>query len=314
MTGTTAPATSHRLRTSPRRRLAALGAVGVTLVTSLLTAAGPAQAAGRDGVCDSGEFCYYFNSGYAGSVSDFTGSISDLGGEQPSCYEYRGAGAGKGECVKNNAASVWNRTTGNVTVYFNSGYAGASQTIAAGQKAQLKAGIYNENAGHQFGGGGGTYSQAFIVREENKSGFTPSNVTAYQVENVKFIIAVGKGYGISAKGIQTAIATSIVESWIYNRYVVTDADSGGLFQQRPASGWGTYSQVRNKFLATKAFYGVASHTSNPGLKSFDYNSYSVGAAAQKVQRSAYPDRYQAQANNAISLYNKYQASVKPYTG
>ena len=79
----------------------------------------PAFAASRDGVCDTGEFCYYFNSGEAGSISDFTGSIADYGTTQPSCYDFKGAGAGKGKCVKNNAASVWNRSSKTVRVYFN---------------------------------------------------------------------------------------------------------------------------------------------------------------------------------------------------
>ncbi|WP_353650513.1 peptidase inhibitor family I36 protein [Nakamurella sp. A5-74] len=311
MTETLAPTSRSRSR---RRVAGLLGALAAGLLMPVITAA-PAQAAtARNGVCESGEFCYYYNSDNAGSVSDFSSSVPDLGATQPSCYDFKSSGAGQGVCVKNHAASVRNRTGGKVTVYFNSGYGGQSQTIASGADANLVTGLKNENASHLFAADDGTWTQAFIVREENRSGFSAGSVTAYQAANIKFIIAVGKGYGISAKGIQTAIATTIVESWAYNRYVITDADSGGLFQQRPASGWGTYSQVRNKFLATKAFYGVASHTSNPGLKDFDYNSYSIGAAAQKVQRSAYPDRYQAQASTAISLYNQYQASVQPYTG
>ena len=75
-------------------------------------AAPSAQAAARDGICESGEFCLYYNSDHAGSVSDFTTSITDYGASQPECYEFKGAGAGKGQCVKNNAASVWNRTSG----------------------------------------------------------------------------------------------------------------------------------------------------------------------------------------------------------
>ena len=47
-------------------------------------------------------------SGEAGSISDFTASLDDYGATQPTCYEFKGAGAGKGVCVKNNAASVWN--------------------------------------------------------------------------------------------------------------------------------------------------------------------------------------------------------------
>ena len=86
---------------------------------------GSASAAlARNGVCESGEFCLYFNSNQQGSVSDFTTSIPDYGDDQPSCYEFKSAGNGQGMCVKNNAAAVWNRTSGPVTVYYNSGYAG----------------------------------------------------------------------------------------------------------------------------------------------------------------------------------------------
>jgi len=131
-----------------------------TTLTSLFTAialllggvflAQPASAASRDGVCDSGEFCYYYNSGEAGSISDFTGSISDYGTTEPSCYDFKGAGAGKGLCVKNNAASVWNRSSKTVRVYFNTGYAGSSQDFAPGAKGNLNATLKNNNASHQF--------------------------------------------------------------------------------------------------------------------------------------------------------------------
>ena len=130
------------------------GLTGVLLAGALAT--GPAltaaNAAGpRDGSCDPGEFCLYYNSGNKGSVSDFTGSIDNYGDKQPGCYEFRGPGDGKGQCVKNNAASVENRMDQPVTVYFNSGHKGASQTIAPGAKEQLRPGIYNENASHKVG-------------------------------------------------------------------------------------------------------------------------------------------------------------------
>src|SRR5689334_16764098 len=99
--------------------------------------ASPASAASRDGVCDSGEFCYYFNSDNQGSLSDFTDSVADYGTTQPSCYDFKGAGAGKGECIKNNAASVWNRSTETVRVYYNSNYGGTYQDFAAGAKGNL---------------------------------------------------------------------------------------------------------------------------------------------------------------------------------
>ena len=136
-----------------RRARGLLAVVGV--VAALVVTAPAAQAAARDGICQSGEFCLYYNSDQAGSVSDFTTSIDDYGATQPECYEFKGAGAGQGLCVKNEAASVWNRTSGSVTVFYNSGYAGDSQTFAGGTKANLKATLKNENASHRFGGGGG---------------------------------------------------------------------------------------------------------------------------------------------------------------
>ena len=112
--------------------------------------AAPASAAGRDGICNSGEFCYYFNSGEAGSISDFTDSLDDYGTTQPSCYEFKGAGNGKGLCVKNNAVSVWNRTGKTVRVYFNSNFAGAHQDFASGANGNLNATSKNQNASHEL--------------------------------------------------------------------------------------------------------------------------------------------------------------------
>ncbi|MFC5926494.1 peptidase inhibitor family I36 protein [Micromonospora vulcania] len=132
------------------RRVPSLLAVLVVALVGVAVAPGAASAAARDGACDSGEFCYYYNSNQAGSISDFTDSLDDYGTTQPSCYEFKGAGAGKGLCVKNNAASVWNRTGKTVRVYFNSNFAGASQDFAAGAKGNLNATLKNNNASHEL--------------------------------------------------------------------------------------------------------------------------------------------------------------------
>ena len=132
-------------------RILSMAAAVLVSVAPVLVLAQPASAAGRDGVCNSGEFCYYYNSDYQGSVSDFTGSIGDYGTTQPSCYDFKGAGNGKGVCLKNNAASVWNRSSKPVRVYFNSNYAGTYQEIQAGAKANLNATLKNNNASHKFG-------------------------------------------------------------------------------------------------------------------------------------------------------------------
>jgi hypothetical protein len=141
---------------SARRAVAGLLA-SVGIAASLVATAPGAHAADRDGICQSGEFCLYYNSDHAGSVSDFTGSIADYGATQPDCYEFKGAGAGQGQCVKNNAASVWNRTGGTVTVFYNSDFGGVSQSFAAGAKVNLNATLKNENASHQFGGSAPSY-------------------------------------------------------------------------------------------------------------------------------------------------------------
>jgi len=132
---------------------AAVLAVGGTVVA---TAPAASAAPSRNGKCETGEFCYYYNSNNKGSVSDFTGSVANYGTKQPSCYDFKGAGAGKGKCIKNEAASVWNRSGKTVRVYFNSNYGGAYQDFKPGAKGNLKASLKNQNASHKFNPSSGT--------------------------------------------------------------------------------------------------------------------------------------------------------------
>ena len=131
-------------------RILTAATAAMALGGTVLATAAPASAASRDGICDTGEFCYYFNSNNQGSVSDFTASIDDYNTTQPTCYDFKGAGEGKGKCIKNAAASVWNRSSKPVRVYFNSGYTGTYQDFAAGAKGNLNASLKNQNASHQF--------------------------------------------------------------------------------------------------------------------------------------------------------------------
>ena len=74
-----------------------------------------------------------------------------------------------------------------------------------------------------------------------------------------------------------------------------DHDSVGLFQQRPAAGWGTVANLMDPVWSSRAFYGGPTgpnHGSPRGLLDIDgWASMDPGAAAQAVQVSAYPDRY-----------------------
>jgi surface antigen len=159
------------------RKALTVAGTALAITVPFLASVSPAYAAARDGSCDSGEFCYYYNSDEAGSVSDFVNSIADYGTTEPSCYDFKGPGAGKGTCIKNNAASVWNRTGKTVVVYFNSGYAGASQSFAAGAKANLNATLKNNNASHSIGTPSGQTPRNDY--DGNARGFAQNNCTAF---------------------------------------------------------------------------------------------------------------------------------------
>jgi hypothetical protein len=128
--------------------LTVLGALLLVLANS--TAPASAATPTRDGHCESGEICFYFYADYLGSLSDFTGSLDNYGATQPSCYEFKTPGlSGYGLCMKNNARSVWNRTGKAARVYFNSGYCGNYDPVAANSSRNLSV-TYDNNASHQF--------------------------------------------------------------------------------------------------------------------------------------------------------------------
>ena len=113
-------------------------------------------------------------------------------------------------------------------------------------------------------------------------------LSATQVMYANTIIQVGQQRNIPARGIVVALMTAMQESSMGAASSTTgppqDHDSGGLFQQRPSAGWGTYEQVRNSVYATNKFYDTL-------LKVPGWQVMSPSAAAQAVQRSAFPTAY-----------------------
>jgi hypothetical protein len=180
-----------------RKSLAVAGAA-LAMTTSILSVASPASAASRDGDCDSGEFCYYYNSNEEGSISDFTDSMEDYGATQPSCYEFKGEGNGKGVCVKNNAASVWNRTSKTVRVYFNSDFGGSHQDFAAGAKGNLNATLKNNNASHEVGPGGGSSTYPADPRADDAVAFAKARL-GHTDWNRECELFVERAFGVSGK-------------------------------------------------------------------------------------------------------------------
>ena len=90
---------------------------------------------------------------------------------------------------------------------------------------------------------------------------------------------------------------AVPESLKYRHDAVgSDYDSVGLFQQRDNGAWGTVKQRMTPYDSAGMFFDK--------LKGFDYRSMDPGAAAQKVQVSAFPDRYGQQMGAAEDLLNK----------
>ncbi|WP_310964118.1 C40 family peptidase [Nocardioides terrisoli] len=131
-----------------------------------------------------------------------------------------------------------------------------------------------------------------------------------QLTRAATIVAVGKSEQVPARGQLIAIMTSLTESSlrvlsntsaypesgsIPNDGTGGDHDSLGLFQQRPAAGWGTVEDLMDPVWSSRAFYGGPdgpNHGSPRGLLDVDgWQTLDPGAAAQAVQGSAYPDRY-----------------------
>ena len=80
---------------------------------------------------------------------------------------------------------------------------------------------------------------------------------ADQVRNASIIINVGAKLKMPPRAWVIAVATAMQESRLVNLGNLgsrNDHDSLGLFQQRPSSGWGTPTQVRDPEYAATKFY------------------------------------------------------------
>ena len=143
----------------------------------------------------------------------------------------------------------------------------------------------------------------------NTNGETIS-LNQQQLTRAATIIAVGKTDQVPARGQLIAIMTALTESTlrvlsntsaypqsgsIPNDGNGGDHDSVGLFQQRPAAGWGNVEDLMDPVWSSRAFYGGPTgpnHGSPRGLLDIEgWQTMDPGAAAQAVQVSAYPERY-----------------------
>lgn len=119
------------------------------------------------------------------------------------------------------------------------------------------------------------------------------NLHPEQAHHAATIAAVAERRGLPARAVTIALATAYQESTLYN-LSYGDRDSLGLFQQRPSQGWGTPEEVQDPVYASNAFYDAL--TEIP-----DYRGLEITDAAQRVQRSAFPDAYAQHESDARTL-------------
>ena len=126
-----------------------------------------------------------------------------------------------------------------------------------------------------------------------RAGGTEWDLTTEQAENATIISAVAVRRGLPARAASIALATAYQESKLRN-LDHGDRDSVGLFQQRPSQGWGTVEQIRRPVYAVTQFYDALQQVDG-------YRTMRITEAAQRVQRSGYPEAYQDHAEDGRAL-------------
>lgn len=126
-----------------------------------------------------------------------------------------------------------------------------------------------------------------------------------QVRIVRRIIRIGKQRGLPPRAWQIAIQAGKTESNLRN-VNYGDRDSLGVFQMRPSMGWGTPAQVTNVEYAVNKFYDEL-------LEVEGWKDMRPGAAAQAVERSAFPSRYHEVEGMAAHLVSK-KGKVRGFSG
>ncbi|WP_313817348.1 hypothetical protein [Citricoccus sp.] len=132
-------------------------------------------------------------------------------------------------------------------------------------------------------------SSEILVREHCTAivGTESFRLAPDQAANAALISAVSLDRGLPARAASIGIATGFQESKLRNIDYGDDAgpDSRGLFQQRPSQGWGSEEQVMDPVYAANRFYQELEELVP------DFEDLDITVAAQRVQRSAFPDAY-----------------------
>ena len=142
-----------------------------------------------------------------------------------------------------------------------------------------------------------------------------------QLTHAATIIETGSGVeGVNRDGLQIALMAALTESTLRqlsNTSVYpesadypndgdgSDNDSLGLFQMRPQAGWGSVPELMAPEYQARAFFGGPdgpNHPSPRGLLDIPgWQDMGKGEAAQAVEVSAFPDRYENYSPVAVTI-------------
>ena len=154
----------------------------------------------------------------------------------------------------------------------------------------------------------GNVPNSLVVTTANNETFT---LNKQQLTHAATIITVGSQVeGVTRDGIHIALMAALTESTLRqlantgtypesggypNDGNGSDRDSLGLFQMRPQSGWGSVAELMDPEYQAAAFFGGSSGPNYPSPRGLldipGWQSMGKGEAAQAVEVSAYPDRY-----------------------
>ncbi|SHX06853.1 metalloendopeptidase-like membrane protein [Mycobacteroides abscessus subsp. abscessus] len=143
----------------------------------------------------------------------------------------------------------------------------------------------------------------------------------------RVIIQVGQQMGITSRGIHIALATGWVESkfvfYANSNYpesldkrfkydaVGSDGMSVNYMQQQNFAEWGSLDERMDLYAPARMFFDHLANPTKYGIKAFDYNDPTLtpGQCAQKVQRSAFPDRYDQAMGVAVEYFNRLTTGI-----
>ena len=138
----------------------------------------------------------------------------------------------------------------------------------------------------------GDWGEPYFVREISRA------AKERGLDREAAVIATGTAHVESGNPMLMYANHSVPESLNYRHDAIgSDHDSVGLFQQRNNGAWGTTAERMDPFKSAGMFFRE--------LASFDWRSMSRGEAAQRVQWSAFPSRYEPAMPGAEALVDQY---------